>query len=144
MLVRNATLEDLPGVLQMLAAAGLPIEGSLAATRIAASQPKESPAVALVAVDDSGAIAGGVTFDIIPSFNPHGASACVEIMAVAPDYQRRGIGRMLLEAVERHAWARDCGRVEIVPGVHRPEARAFYTAQGYRKVNNRMVKRRPK
>lgn len=130
--------------MKMLAAAGLPIEGTLAATRIAASQARESPTTALVAVDDDGAIAGGIAFDIVPSFNENGATACVQIMAVAPAYQRRGIGRMLLDEVERRAWENSCGRVEIVPGVQRPEARAFYAAQGYRKVNNRMIKRRPR
>ncbi|MEX0900416.1 MAG: GNAT family N-acetyltransferase [Gammaproteobacteria bacterium] len=142
MLIRPATLEDVPGGLKMLAAAGLPIEGTLAATRVAASQARESPSIALVAVDDDGKIAGGIAFDIVPSLDENGATACVQIMAVAPAFQRRGIGRLLLDDVERRAWESGCGRVEIVPGVQRPEARAFYTAQGYRKVNNRMVKRR--
>lgn len=143
MLVRTATLEDVPGALKMLAAAGLPIEGTLATTRIAASQAGESPTIALVAVNDNGAIAGGIAFDIVPSFVEDDAVATVQIMAVGPAFQRRGIGRQLLEEVERRAWEKRCGRVEIVPGVQRPEARAFYAAQGYRKVNNRMVKRRP-
>ena len=52
-------------------------------------------------------------------------------LAVDEDYQRRGIGRALIQAVER--WGREQGinKVRLNSGALRKEAHAFYRAIGF-------------
>lgn len=52
-------------------------------------------------------------------------------IAVREDARRQGVGRALLEAVER--WAKDTGSagIRLVSGARRTEAHEFYRACGY-------------
>jgi predicted N-acetyltransferase YhbS len=63
-------------------------------------------------------------------------------LAVLPAYQGRGVGRMLLERLER--WAKDdgCAGVRLVSGFDRAAAHGFYLRCGYtdRKDQKNFVK----
>ncbi|MGP1530361.1 MAG: N-acetyltransferase family protein [Treponema sp.] len=65
-------------------------------------------------------------------------------LAVLPEYQRRGIGKQLLQAVETEAAARNYRFIRLNSGEHRTEAHAFYEHCGYTctKLQKRFIKER--
>lgn len=64
--------------------------------------------------------------------------ASVFTLAVSPDYQQNGIGRALLNAVERWARATNCTGVRILSNEKRDTAHYFYQACGYRKTKTQV------
>ena len=81
--------------------------------------------------EDGGTVIGSVhaaVYDVIY------APTMVNIMGIAVDgsYQRRGVGRRLLEAAE--LWATDIGAagIRLVSGSERTQAHTFYEICGYR------------
>lgn len=65
-------------------------------------------------------------------------------LAVLPEYQHRGIGKQLLQAVETEAAARNYRFIRLNSGEHRMEAHAFYEHCGYTctKLQKRFIKER--
>ena len=63
-------------------------------------------------------------------------------LAVLPEYQHRGIGKQLLQAVEAEAAARNYRFIRLNSGEHRKEAHAFYEHCGYNytKLQKRCIK----
>lgn len=55
----------------------------------------------------------------------------MENFVVAASQRRRGIGKALLERVERLAVERGCESIMFVSSARRPAAHAFYAAMGY-------------
>ena len=60
-----------------------------------------------------------------------GATAELKRMRVAPEHQRRGFGRQILEALENAARDRGFDRL-VLDTADRQDAAPFYRAQGYR------------
>ena len=56
-------------------------------------------------------------------------------IGVLPEYRRRGIGKMLMEHVERFAAEQGAPYVGLASGISRVEAHAFYENRGYRKTS---------
>ncbi len=56
-------------------------------------------------------------------------------LAVLPEYQRRGIGKMLMERVEKLAEERGASAVGLASGFRRTGAHEFYEHLGYRKTS---------
>ncbi len=63
-------------------------------------------------------------------------------LAVLPQYQGLGIGRMLLEALESWAQAEHCAGIRLGSGVERAGAHEFYKHCGYklRKIHKNFYK----
>ncbi len=62
--------------------------------------------------------------------NDGGTTAELKRMRVAPDHQRRGFGRAILEALEDAARERGFDRI-VLDTADRQDAAPFYRAQGY-------------
>lgn len=83
----------------------------------------------LLARDDGTAVACG-------GWRAHGAgSAEVKRMYVVPEYRRRGVGLLVLAALERTAAEAGYGSLELFTGLAQPEAIAMYVAAGYEPVS---------
>lgn len=54
-------------------------------------------------------------------------------LAVLPEFQRRGIGKMLMERVEKLADERGASRIGLASGFQRTGAHEFYERLGYKK-----------
>ena len=63
-------------------------------------------------------------------------------LAILPEYQHRGIGKQLLQAVEAEAAARNYRFIRLNSGEHCTEAHAFYEHCGYSctKLQKRFIK----
>ena len=56
-------------------------------------------------------------------------------IGVLPEYRRRGIGKKLMEQVERFAVEQGAPYVGLASGISRTEAHAFYGKSGYQKTS---------
>ena len=92
--------------------------------------PTDDTAI-LVAEEPAGAPAGYVFVSTKTDYFTHARHAHVEVLAVDPRIERRGVGRSLLAAAER--WAEQRGDPHITLNVfwQNTRARAVYDALGY-------------
>jgi GNAT superfamily N-acetyltransferase len=60
-------------------------------------------------------------------------------MYVDPDFRRRGIARLMLEAAEDHCRAIGCARLDLSTSEVQPDALAFYRASGYVQVREEVA-----
>ena len=127
MRVREGGPEDAAGVARMLADLGFPAEEAAVRARLAAVQ---ADARVLVAEDD-GTLAGAVASHRMPVLDDDRPVCLVTVLVAAPGMRRRGVGRLLLEAVEREAREAGCGRVVVGTAHQRTSAHAFFRARGY-------------
>jgi len=58
----------------------------------------------------------------------------IKRMYLAPQARGKGIGRMLLEALEAEAVAQGFARIRLETGQHQPEALSLYRSSGYREI----------
>jgi GNAT superfamily N-acetyltransferase len=87
---------------------------------------------AVLIADDAGVVVGMVTAQLVISTAEGGLSALVEDMVVDEAVQRRGVGRRLLDAVERWAMARGATRLQLLADRENAPALAFYALAGWR------------
>ena len=76
----------------------------------------------------AGAACGFLCPDIVGACRPF---LVVENVVTAPDWRRRGVGRLLMDALEAWGHERGCSYAMLVSGPARREAHAFYAALGY-------------
>jgi GNAT superfamily N-acetyltransferase len=62
-------------------------------------------------------------------------------LVVLPDVRGRGVGRVLVEVVERWARERGADRLVVTTALHRAEAPRFYERLGFEHTGRRYVKR---
>ena len=84
----------------------------------------------LVACED-GRMVGFVGTRRGPLYEDDGHYGQIMALAVAPEHQRRGVGRMLMRAAESHLVAHGARVLVVTSGNHRPDAHAFYEHCGY-------------
>jgi len=139
--VRPATADDAPAIARLSAELGYPVGESTIARRVGHLLASPSDLL-LVAASDEGAVIGwihGFLSQLIES------EYRVEIggLIVGALYQRRGVGRRLVEAVGQ--WAREHGAAELSVRCQtkREEAHRFYAGLGFGLAKTQHVFRRP-
>jgi ribosomal protein S18 acetylase RimI-like enzyme/predicted kinase len=70
-----------------------------------------------------------------------GGECEIKRMRVHPSFQRAGLGRQLLDELERRARARGCRTVRLETTEEQVAARRLYEAAGYREVGRRRTER---
>lgn len=88
-------------------------------------EEQEERAVIFVAEKDNRAI-GMVTLQLTVSTALGGLSAWLEDLVVLPEYQKRGIGRRLLEELRHWCLNRNCKRIQLLADKDNAEALDFY------------------
>jgi ribosomal protein S18 acetylase RimI-like enzyme len=86
-------------------------------------------------------IVGFVGTRVGPLFEGDGLYGQIMAVAVAPDCQRNGIGRLLMHAAESMLIARGACVFVVTSGNHRAGAHAFYENIGYTFTGRRYGKR---
>ncbi len=87
--------------------------------------------VTLVAETDTGERAGFVMVGRSASVFTDQEQAFVYDIAVAPEFRRRGIGRVLMEQAEAHARDHGMAFITLMVDSHNEAARALYTKLGF-------------
>jgi ribosomal protein S18 acetylase RimI-like enzyme len=93
----------------------------------------------LVACDGDD-IVGFIGMRVGPLYESDGCYGQIMAMAVAGDHQRRGIGRLLLQAAESAMMAREVSVLVVTSGSQRADAHAFYEKNGYTWTGRRFKK----
>lgn len=96
--------------------------------------------------DAEGVIAGLVTGVHVLAVGHPGGYIKMNGLGVLPEYRGQGVGRMLLEAIERFAVERSAPYVGLASGIRRADAHEFYEHLGYRKTSywfRRDLKQKP-
>jgi ribosomal protein S18 acetylase RimI-like enzyme len=133
--VREATPEDAEAIHSLageLAGAVGDSAPTLEAVRARLSELLEAQrAGVLVAEDDGGAVVGVVSFWIKPDL-AHGDTVIeVPTLVVAEGSRRTGVGKLLMEEIQRLAAENEAGLIELVATRENAAARAFYDSLGF-------------
>ncbi|MDQ3228516.1 MAG: GNAT family N-acetyltransferase [Pseudomonadota bacterium] len=136
--VRSAGIGDADDVARLLTELGYPCDSDDAAERIAATLDDARQVLLLARCEDRAC--GLMALDFM-YYLPLAAITCrITALVIAPEAQRRGLGRQLLREAERRARVACAARLELASAAHRKDAHAFYRACGYGEGAVRFVK----
>ena len=134
MVIRDATDDDLPAVLRILAESG--IDGgesySLDEARQHFAQIRVYPGFRLLVAVDDGEIVGTYVLQIVPKLGKRGTPAgVVEDVAVAPARQGQGIGRTMMAHARAACREAGCYKLALSSNLRREDAHRFYESLGF-------------
>jgi len=84
------------------------------------------------AATEGGRVVGGLTAHVLPMTAYEGAEVFLYDIAVAPEHQRRGIGRQLVDALRREAGSQGISTMFVPADDDDTHAMRFYAALGGR------------
>lgn len=132
--IRAATAAEAPGLVLLVAEAGMALEARDLAERLAAL--RHAPAAALVALQ-WGPPSGLVLMHWYHTLETANPVAQITLLLVAEEQRRMGIGRLLLKAAAQTARVAGCDRMEINASSHAPSLHAFCRATGFAEAGSR-------
>jgi len=137
-IVRDARNEDAPQIVALLRYLGHPIETHEVVENLARlAQLRETP---LVAVDGTDII-GLIGFHSTVTVHRVSAVGRITVLVVSEDAHGRGVGRALVESVEKRLRESGCELIEVTSNNKRGDAHLFYEHLGYEKTSSRFMKR---
>ena len=136
--IREATVADSERIARIVSELGYETSASQMRRRLEAILGDEDYAT-LVACDD-GRIVGFIGARIGPLYESDERYGQIMVLAVAANHQRRGIGRMLMQAAESGLVERGARILVVTSGNHRANAHAFYENRGYTFTGRRYKK----
>lgn len=136
--VRDATVADSELMARLVSELGYPTSARQMRQRLEAIVRDDDYAT-LVACD-AGDIVGFIGTRIGPLYEDDGQYGQIMALAVAAHHQRRGVGRMLMEAAEQSLVERGARVLVVTSGNHRADAHAFYESCGYTFTGRRYKK----
>ena len=104
--IRAAAATDAPGLAELWAAAGHTVAAGALAERLDRLY-RVAGSTVLIAME-WGPLSGVVALSVVPSLRADLPQARIDLLLVAPDERRRGIGRTLLKAASQAARAAGC------------------------------------
>ena len=136
--MRDATIDDLPAIVAMLADdikgatredASLPLDpGYLAAFAAIAA----APGMRLVVAELDGRVVGTVQIAVLPGLSRKGASrGYLEAVRIAGDVRGHGLGAELVNWAVEQCRAAGCGIVQLTTQRDRIDAHRFYERLGW-------------
>lgn len=133
-IIRDATEDDLPAVLRILAESG--IDGGESFTPEEAREHfariRQRPGFRLLVAEVDGEIAGTYVLQILEKLGKRGTPAgIVEDVAVAPARQGQGIGRAMTEHAREASRAAGCYKLALSSNLRREDAHRFYDSLGF-------------
>jgi GNAT superfamily N-acetyltransferase len=138
--IREARADDTTALVPLFAELGYPDLPARVGARVEAVRAE--PASTVLVAEEDGALVGFVSASVIPLAHEDGGWCRISALVVSSDRRRAGVGRTLVEAVERFARSHGCRYSEVTSG-ERPErdaAHRFYGALGYEEVSRRFLK----
>jgi ribosomal protein S18 acetylase RimI-like enzyme len=76
-----------------------------------------------------GCVKGKIIASVLGGYDGH--RGCINLLAVDPKYQRKGYGRLIMEAVEQRIKEKGCHRINLQVRATNKEVIEFYEAIGY-------------
>ena len=100
-------------------------------------QSGEAPLIA-----ERGAVVGCAAWHVMPTLH-RGAVGRITLLNVSDEARRRGIGTMLVEAVEARLADRGCALFEAVSDIELANSHGFFRRHGYERTSYRFAKPSP-
>ena len=136
--VRRAVAEDADAVAELLGDLGYPRTPDFAQGKLETLLESDSDVVLLAEVEEG--VVGVAHLHAAELFHETGRIGRVMAIAVNEGFRRRGVGRMLMGAVEEYAREMGCVRIEITSSPHHEGAHEFYRQVGYADGKRHFVK----
>jgi GNAT superfamily N-acetyltransferase len=136
--LRNAVIGDAERISVLITQLGYPTNGEAMRSRLETilAEPDYATFVAEVGTDLAGVAGGSLDW----YYEKDGRYSRILVLAVSPSAQGIGIGRQLVNAVERWAASNGARELFVNSGVHRGEAHRFYERCGFSRTGFRFVK----
>jgi GNAT superfamily N-acetyltransferase len=139
--VRPATLADAQRLVPLLAALGYPVDEAIVERNL--REFNQYPEIYCVFVATVGITVAGVAMgQMTPMLQHERPLGRISTLTVDEEQRGLGVGRRLLQAVERWFAARGVTRLEITSAEHRDDGHAFLRQLGFREKRLRFVKDR--
>jgi ribosomal protein S18 acetylase RimI-like enzyme len=127
--LRTATIADAVQIARLVSGLGYPTAPAQMQKRLQTIL-SNNDYVTMVACDGD-TLVGFIGTRIGPLYEDDGQYGQIMALAVASDYQRQGIGRMLLQAAESELMKYQISILVVTSGNQRSDAHAFYERNGY-------------
>lgn len=137
--VRDAVAADALGLAPLLAELGYPADPATIEQRWQALLAADPTGRVLVA-ECEGRLVGFVTLHTTPVLHRATPVGRITGIAVLPDSQGSGVGRLLVEAAEAHFLHLGLARLEVTSGPTHERAYSFYRRLGYHHQGRRFAK----
>ncbi len=136
--VREVRPGDRGAMLRLLAELGYPSDAEIMERRL--GRIEHEPSVQVLVAERDGAVIALVSLHVLHLIErpPLGRLSAI---VVGEPLRRSGVGRALIERVEREARDAGCDRLEVTSGEWREDAHAFYRALGFEETSKRFIKR---
>lgn len=139
--VRPATLADAPRLVPLLAALGYPVDEAIVERNL--RDFNQYPEMYCVFVATVGITVAGVAVgQMTPMLQHERPLGRISTLTVDVDQRGLGVGKRLLQTVERWFAARGVTRLEITSAEYREDGHAFLRQHGFREKRLRLVKDR--
>jgi GNAT superfamily N-acetyltransferase len=136
MRIRSVRYDDVPRLANLLEQLGYPSTEQDVHDRLA--YWTDDPASALFAVaDDHDSLLGVAALHVTPILEITGKFGRLVALVVDDTARGRGVGSMLMTAVEENARAAGCLFMEVTSSQHRRQAHLFYERRGYQDTRDR-------
>lgn len=135
-IIRKATDQDLAAILHLYSTAGIggDVSFTLKEARSHFRLLKRYPWFQIFVAVIEGAIVGTYELLIMDNLAKRGRkSGIVEDVAVDPQFQRRGIGRAMMEHAREQCRHNQCYKLLLSSNAGREDAHRFYEALGFRR-----------
>jgi GNAT superfamily N-acetyltransferase len=133
--IRDATTDDLPAILELMRQLGYPNEASTVteAHRAALLDIQRTPGQRLLVIEDgSGRVVGTAQFMILPNLSRDALPrAVIENVCVDESVRGRGFGELLSRYCVEQARAAGCFKVALTSNRVRAGAHRFWERQGF-------------
>src|SRR5579862_3560768 len=135
--IRNAVRADATALSSLMTELGYPVTPEVIWSRIERIS-SETHRTFVAEID--GKVIGFAGYSALRIYESDVPTCWIMALSVASDFRRKGVGRLLLQAVE--SWCAENGipDIRVHSGSDRPEAHQFYEACGYRNSGFRFKK----
>jgi GNAT superfamily N-acetyltransferase len=137
--LREPTLEDAAAIAALLGELGYPSTPEQAAERLA--RIVTDPSTVAFIAEVGGEVAGLAALHVQNLVERDEPGCKVAALVVGEKFRRRGIGELLMGAIEEEARARGGKHLMLNTAHRRADAHAFYEALGYEHTGRRYAKK---
>jgi GNAT superfamily N-acetyltransferase len=136
--IRRTKPADSGSIARLLGQLGYPSAAEDIPSRIA--DMEREGGVAFVAVDGGDNVVGLASGCRHATLHAGGQVAYITALVTDVDARGKGIGRALVEELERWALSHDCARISVTSAEHRADAHEFYPRCGFPYTGRRFGK----
>jgi len=135
--IRDATPGEAPALAGLISGLGFPATAEEVAARL---QVQAAMGMGTLVAETSEGVIGWASWSLMPVLHRAGPVGRLSMMVVTERLRGHGIGRALVEAVERRCRDLGCVLVEVTSNTGLKDAHAFYEALGYARTSYRFAR----